>query len=224
MKIKNFLSTIPFIISSILILSFYETFIPLNSILFYSATAIFLCVFVIVIFLKLSDVSWFYVWIVFGVIFGIMALDKLAFNNSIYWHFLHDSSKGFEGSYILLSPIPFRGLIPFLIFYIAFCRKKNAIRIKENVKYSIVISIVYCWFFFISTLYYGTPLVVRYLYIIGGINNNLFVLVNTILFAIFVLFIIETGFVRFKLIYLLSFFLLIFVSTNGFIVIHVFKL
>jgi hypothetical protein len=38
------------------------------------------------------------------------------------------------------------------------------------------------------------------------------------------LFIIETGFVRFKLIYLLSFFLLIFVSTNGFIVIHVFKL
>jgi hypothetical protein len=222
MRIKNFISVIPFIICSIFILIFFKTDITINSISLYSLTTIFICVSVVAFCLKLTDRTWFYVWIVFGFMFGIMALDQLAFNGNIYWRFFHDSSRGFDG-YFFPSHIPFRGLIPFLIFYIAFCRKKNAIRIKENVKYIIVITIVYCWFFFISNLYYGTPWVVKYLYIVGGINYNLFVLVNTILFASFILFIIETGFVRLKLIYLLSFFFLIFVTMHGTLLVHLFK-
>jgi hypothetical protein len=77
-KIKNFISVIPFIIISIFILIFFKTDITINSISLYSLTTIFICVSAAAFCLKLTDRTWFYVWIIFGFFFGIMTLDQLA--------------------------------------------------------------------------------------------------------------------------------------------------
>ena len=113
-----------------------------------------------------------------------------------------------------------------LLFYIVFCRKKSEISIKENEKYAIVIVILYCFFYFIAPLYYGTPGVLMCLNIDRGIGLkmiNLSILVSTILFACFVLFILMKGFGRLKLGYLMSFFLLLFVTIHGFVLLNALK-
>ena len=220
MKIKYILLISPFIISSILILSCYKTDISTIPILFYAATVIFICGCAISFFLKLTDRVWFYVWIVFGAAFGIMALDQMLFGSSIFWRFFQNHPNGYY-DLIFPSPIPFRGLIPFLLFYIVFCRKKNALRISENEKYASVIVILYCWLFFITPLYYGAPGMINYFH-----NYKIYLLTllaNTLLVACFVLFILIKGLSRLKLVYLLSFFLLLFVTMHGFVLLTVFK-
>ncbi|MCU0286528.1 MAG: hypothetical protein MUF15_09010 [Acidobacteria bacterium] len=225
MKIKNILPIFPFIFSSILILSCFKTDISPKPILFYSATAILICGCAIGLFLKKTNSAWFYVWMVFGSMFGIMSLDQMLFNSSTFWRFFQDSVRGFDDLFFP-SPIPFRGLIPLLLFYIVFCHNKSAIRINENEKYAIVIAILYCFFYFITPLYYGTPGVLMCLNFNGGSGLkmiNLSVLVSTILFACFVLFILMKGFGRLRLVYLVSFFLLFFVTMHAFVLLNAFK-
>lgn len=225
MRIKNILPIFPFVFSSILILSCFKTDISPKPILFYFTTVILICGCTIGFFFKQTNSAWFYVWMVFGSIFGIMALDQFLLSRNIFWRFFQDSIRGFDDLFFP-SPIPFRGLIPLLLFYIVFCRKKSEISIKENEKYAIVIVILYCFFYFIAPLYYGTPGVLMCLNIDRGIGLkmiNLSILVSTILFACFVLFILMKGFGRLKLGYLMSFFLLLFVTIHGFVLLNALK-
>lgn len=153
----KFLFTIsPYLLSMVLaIYSLGKEEQPFSS-LFYPFVLLLVCVYFLLL-RRNKGHLWFGGWSVFCFIFGIFSIDYAFMEESLYQGYFTESLHGLS-DILFPTPIIFRGIIPFIIFYFITKRISVFKTYSLNKKISITVPLLFCTYYFVSPLYYYSPL------------------------------------------------------------------
>ena len=168
-----------------------------------------------VLLIKNKGRLWFGVWVVFCRIFGLFSIDHVLLNERVYLSYFQESVKGMD-DVIFPSPVVFRGLIPFIIFYLIVERISVFKIFSLNKKLSIAISLLFCTYYFMVPLYYTSPSMRNCFYDSGCCSPviYLFTVLSSALLCAFFEYILIFKKTKHLMQYIFYFILLLFITVN----------
>lgn len=185
---SNYLIIVPFVLSSLIFFDYLRYDYYLKPFMLYIIALSIVGGSTWAYLKKIRD-DWFYVWAVFALFWGIMAVDRLFFNSNIYTRFFSEGPRGVTD--ILFDEMIFRGIVPFLIFYLILLRrKKNKIRLKVYTLVAIIATNMYCFYIHILPFFLSAHVMSEFSIVNFNKTFSLNVLINSILFGMFVLVIV----------------------------------